>query len=331
MDIQNLSNPDSLYEMDKSTISETWRSEFLENLTDLGISYVEYNQRTPEEIRIVASELKREIDRTVTPRLQDALGKISMTQDRFNQLYSDIRIYPRTLELQDMTIDEWEGCVLDVYISFVIAVPSEDRLDSFSRMQLISLFSEEPNLSEEAISDLGDVAFFQSHLNLETVCSLLGEIRFPGFYGENFQGVALEMIIDACREEDFESMSEAAKQLGLKADCFSETDPDNPEVPIELDQIEEKVPQLIAAMARELGVKCVDPKKLGHGQSLYALMGFDHRLTTSLTQSVSMQFGVMSIIGGERMVTVGNAIEFAEMFIDGQDGMDEDEHPLTSD
>ena len=80
-------------------------------------------------------------------------------------------------------------------------------------------------------------------------------------------------------------------------------------------------------MARELGVKCVDPKKLGHGQSLYALMGFDHRLTTSLTQSLSMQFGVMSMIGGERMVTVENALVFAEDFIDGQEGMGEDEIP----
>jgi hypothetical protein len=191
-------------------------------------------------------------------------------------------------------------------------------------MQLISLFSEESNLTEEAISDLGDVTFFQSHLNLETICTFLGEIRFPGFYGENFQGVALEMIIDACREEDFEAMMEASKTLGLRADCFSETDSENPELHIEPDQIEQKVPQLIAAMARELGVKCVDPKKLDHGQSLYALMGLDHRLTLSLTQSLSMQFGVMSMIGGERMVTVGNAIEFAEMFIDGQDGMDED-------
>jgi hypothetical protein len=114
VDIQTLSNPDSLYEMDKSTISETWRSEFLENLTGLGISYIDYNQRTPEEIRIVATELKREIDRTVTPRLQDALSKISITQDRFTHLYSDVRIYPRTHELQKMTIDEWKGCVLVV-------------------------------------------------------------------------------------------------------------------------------------------------------------------------------------------------------------------------
>ena len=325
MDIQSLSNPDSLYEMDKATISERWRTEFLQNITELGISYVEYNQRIPEEIRIVATELKREIDRTVTPRLQDALGKISMTQDRFTELYSDVRIYPRTHELQEMKIDEWEGCILDVYISFVIAVPPEDSLDSLSRIQLISLFSEEPNLTDEEIAEIGDVAFFQSHLNLETVCSILNEIRFPGFYGENFQGVALEMIIDACREKDFAAMGEASKTLGLKADCFSESDPQDPELPIELDQIEEKVPQLIAALARELGVKCVDPKKLDHGQSLYALMGFDHRLTLSLTQSLSMQFGVMSIIGGERMVTLDNAIVFAEDFIDGQEGIGENE------
>lgn len=325
MDIQNLSNPDNLYEMDKSTISENQKTEFLQELSELETSYIDYNTRVPDEILIVAVELKREIDQTVTPRLQEMLGKLSVTQDRFSRLYSDVRIYPREHELAQLTIDKWEGCILDAYVSFVIAVPPEERLDSLSRTALVSLFSEDPSISDEEASEIDDIDYFRSNLSLETISSLLNEIRFPGFYGENFQGLALEIIIDACADADYEIMAEAAKRLGLKPDCFSAEDPANPNVPIQPDEVEEKVPQLIASIAGKIGVQGVNPDKLKHGQSLFALMDFDHRLTLSLTQSISMHFGVMGTFGGERMITVGNAIEFAEMFIDGQDGMDDDD------
>ena len=44
-------------------------------------------------------------------------------------------------------------------------------------------------------------------------------------------------------------------------------------------------------------------------------MGFDHAKTLSLSKSIQAQFNVIGKVGGDRMVTVGNALNFAEEMI----------------
>ena len=86
-------------------------------------------------------------------------------------------------------------------------------------------------------------------------------------------------------------------------------------MPITLDNFQTEVPNLIAALARELGVENIDPKMLESKDSLYALMEFDQTKTLSLSKSIQAQFNVIGMVGGDRMVTVGNALKFAEEMI----------------
>ena len=93
------------------------------------------------------------------------------------------------------------------------------------------------------------------------------------------------------------------------------SNPEDPNLPITFDNLKTEVPKLIAALARELGVENIDPKKLKSSDTLYALMGFDHTKTLSLSKSIQAQFNVIGMVGGDRMVTVGNALNFAEEMI----------------
>lgn len=58
----------------------------------------------------------------------------------------------------------------------------------------------------------------------------------------------------------------------------------------------------------------LDPRKLRPEDSLHALMGYNRSLSQSLVASLGVHFKVLAVVGGPRMVTVGNAIEFAQDF-----------------
>jgi hypothetical protein len=45
-------------------------------------------------------------------------------------------------------------------------------------------------------------------------------------------------------------------------------------------------------------------------------MGYDSTLAASLRGSFSLHFNIVSSIPAERLLTVGNCIDFAEMFAD---------------
>ena len=68
---------------------------------------------------------------------------------------------------------------------------------------------------------------------------------------------------------------------------------------------------MVGGIAYALGVKHISPKKLKRTDNLYALMGFDDKLTLSLVQSIKVSVDVMEVIGGPSMFTVGDAIDFA--------------------
>ena len=122
--------------------------------------------------------------------------------------------------------------------------------------------------------------------------------------------MTIEIIFDACRKKDFQAM-EKLLWLADSIGTLGEIEPEDPNLPITFDNLKTEVPKLIAALARELGVENIDPKKLKSSDTLYALMGFDHTKTLSLSKSIQAQFNVIGKVGGDRMVTVGNALNFA--------------------
>jgi len=306
-----LSNFDYLYEMDKGTLGQSGIEALQRELKENDLTYVPYPDRAGPGLYTVASEIKRELDQTVTPALKASLS--DMTYERFDDLYCDVRIYPVGEELTVWDNNDWAGTVLNVLVSFVIAVPPDDKLDSFARLSLVSLFSDDP--SESMHDKVDDVYAFKKMLNVDVVSTIMGEISINYFRPSDFAGMSLEIIFDACRKEDFESMQKAALSTPIQSKWLGKSNPKDPNLPITLDNFQTEVPNLIAALARELGVENIDPKTLKSSDSLYALMGFDHTKTLSLSKSIQAQFNVIGMVGGDRMVTVGNALDFAEEMI----------------
>lgn len=88
---------------------------------------------------------------------------------------------------------------------------------------------------------------------------------------------------------------------------------------ITADNAATEVQVLIAAIAKVLGIENVNPKHPPRSDNLYALMGFDDTLARALVLSVMGHFNVLSVLGGDRMVTVGDAIDFALGYCDTDD------------
>ena len=307
----SVSNMHSLYEMDKGTLGESGIKALKDELKEKNLTYRPYPERAGPGLCTVAAEIKRELDQTVTPALKASLW--DMTYERFDNLYCDVRIYPEGEELTIWDDDDWAGTVLNVLVSFVIAVPPDDKLDSFARLSLVSLFSDDP--SESLHDKVDDVYAFKKMLNVDVVSTIMGEISIEYFRPPYFAGMALEIIFDACRKEDFEAKQKAALGTPIQSKRLGKSNPKDPNLPITLDNFQTEVPNLIAALARELGVENIAPKTLKPSDSLYALMGFDHTKTLSLSKSMQAQFNIIGMVGGDRMVTVGNALDFAEEMI----------------
>ena len=309
--MMTVSNMHSLYEMDKGTLSKSGIKALKDELKENNLTYRPYPDRAGQGLCTVAAEIKRELDQTVTPLLKASLW--DLTDERFGDLYCDVRIYPDGEELSIWDENDWAGTLLNVMVSFVIAVPPDDTLDSFARLSLVSLFSDDP--MESLHDKVKDVYAFKKMLDVDEVNTIMGEISIDYFRPPNFAGMSLEIIFDACRKEDFKVMEKAALGTPIQEKKLGKSNPKNPNMPITLDNFNKEIPNLIAAIARELGVENIDPKTLKSSDSLYALMGFDHTLTLSLSQSIGAQFNVISMVGGDRMVTVGNALDFAEEMI----------------
>ena len=306
-----VSNMHSLYEMDKGTLGESGIKALKDELKEKKLTYRPYPDRAGPGLCTVAAEIKRELDQTVTPALKASLW--DMTYERFDNLYCDVRIYPEGEELTIWDDDDWAGKVLNVLVSFVIAVPPDDKLDSFARLSLVSLFSDDP--SESLHDKVDDVYAFKKMLNVDVVSTIMGEISIEYFRPPYFAGMTLEIIFDACRKEDFAVMEKAALGTPIQSERLGKSNPKDPNLPITLNNFKTEVPNLIAALARELGVENIDPKTLKSSDSLYALMGFDHTKTLSLSKSIQAQFNIIGMVGGDRMVTVENALDFAEEMI----------------
>ena len=68
---------------------------------------------------------------------------------------------------------------------------------------------------------------------------------------------------------------------------------------------------LIAKILDALGTKNIDPTKLKKTDNLYALCAYQDKTCLSLTHSIRIHFDVISVFGGQEMVTVQDGINFA--------------------
>jgi hypothetical protein len=308
---------ESLYELDKLTLGPTRKKELLAQIQAAGFKYKPYFDRIGPGLSVVACEIKREIDLTVTPLLAKHLS--TLTEKRFKNIYADVRIYPQGQEFEQWSENgSWYNSTLSVLVSFVVAIPPDDSLDSMIRIDLVSLF--DADSSNGPYSPVIQKAHKKHKLfdllNVEAVSGWMGECSTDDFLPHEFNGFSLEIIFDGCAEEDHQKMSQLAWGPAIQAKKSQTLDFQINVPVVTAKNTATSVPILIASFAKALGYGHLDPKKLKRNDSLLALMGYDLTLTASLKASFSLHFNIISSIGGERLLTVGNCIDFAEMFAD---------------
>ena len=308
---------ESLYELDKLTIGLRRKKELLAEIKTAGFKYKPYFGRIGPGLSVLASEIKREIDKTVTPLLAKHLA--NLTDKRFKKVYSDVRIYATERELEQWKENgNWYGSTLSVVVSFVLAIPPDDSLDSMIRMDLITLFDGDPfdGPCSPAIQKAHKKYKLYELLNVDVVSGWMGECATDDFQPHEFNGFTLEIMFDGCAEEHHQALSLQAWGPNIQAKK-SQSQSFEISVPVVTSKnVVKTVPILLASFSKALGYEHLDPKKLKRNDSLLALMGYDPTLTASLKGSFSLHFKIMSVIGGERLLTVGNCIDFAEMFAD---------------
>ena len=309
-----LDDPYPLYEADRGTLSTEGQRSFLKEVQAQGLTYVPYAQRVGPGFATAASELKRALDAAVLPAFQDVVSRV--TDQRFKQVYCDVRLYPQGLELAHWAEGNWAGKRLTVMVAFVLSIPSGDSLDSMARASLLSLFEE--SSWDPQVKKLGRKGKLREQLNVDSINVILSDMAFEGFNPYDLDGFELEIMVDGCPEARFERLRTSALGEAIQKARSSRTVFKGTPAPITLDNAAQEVPVLIAALAKALGVKHLDPAALKPGDSLYALMGFDENLTLSLAGSIRMHFDVLTIVGGPGMFTVGDAITFAQDILESR-------------
>jgi len=308
---------ESLYELDKLTIGLRRKKELLAEIKTAGFKYKPYFDRIGPGLSVVASEIKRDVDLSVTPLIAKHLS--TLTDKRFKKVYSDVRIYPRERELELWTENgSWYDSTLSVVVSFVLAIPPDDSLDSMIRMDLVTLFDGDPfdGPFSPAIQKAHKKHKLYELLNVDVVSGWMGECATDDFQPHEFNGFTLEIMFDGCAEEHYQSLAEKAWGPSIQAKK-SQKQIFQISVPVVTTQNAKKtVPILLASFSKALGYEYLDPKKLKRNDSLLALMGYDSTLAASLRGSFSLHFNIVSSIPAERLLTVGNCIDFAEMFAD---------------
>jgi hypothetical protein len=197
-----------------------------------------------------------------------------------------------------------------VMVAFVLSIPPVDSLDSMARLSLLSLFEE--SSWDPQVKKLGKKGKLRERLNVDTVNALLSDMVFDGFNPYDLDGFELEIMIDGCPEARFERLRTNALGEAIQKARSTRTVFKGMPAPITLENAPQEVSVLIAALAKALGVKNLDPASLKSGDSLYALMGFNENLTRSLSGSIRMHFDVLTVVGGPSILTVGDAITFAQ-------------------
>ncbi len=303
-----------LYDADRGTLSTAGQRKFLQEVHAQGLTYAPYAQRVGPGFATAASELKRALDTSVLPAFQDVVGRV--TGQRFTQAYCDVRLYPQGQELAQWTEGHWAGERLTVMVAFVLSIPPDDSLDRMARASLLSLFEE--SSWDPQVKKLGKKGKLRERLNVDRINAILSDMVFDGFNPYDLDGFELEIMIDGCPAARFERLRASALGEPIQKARSTRTVFKGMPAPITLDNAAQEVPVLIAALAKALGVKHLDPAALRPGDSLYALMGFDETLTQSLAGSIRMHFDVLHMVGGPGMFTVGDAITFAQEILESR-------------
>lgn len=303
-------NASLLKEMDRGTIGTKDKKAFLAELKNSKTKYHPYFKRVGPGLSNLAIELKRHVDQEVLSALLSALPKL--TNDRFTDAFVDVRVYPQSCPLEQWgKANHWEGEILDVVVSFVLGIPSTDSLDSMTRMSLLGLF--ETDHWDPDIKKTSKKLGLHKKLNVDSVVSIINDFYFEDFHPNEFSGMTLEILFDGCTDKNFQQLESQARGPDIQPLRQISTASKPPSLSdISVANAPKQVPILIALIALKLGVPDINPKKLKVTDNLYALMGFDDTLTKSLVSSIMIHFNVIHVIGASKMVTVGNAIEFAQ-------------------
>lgn len=305
-----------LQEMDRGTLSPKGAKAFKASLTKESKKYTEYFQRVGPGFSNLTIEIKKQLDKNVLPGLLSVLSKL--TDGRFTQAFCDVRIYPQSRPFDKWkNLGEWKGEVMDIVVAFVLSVPHDDSLDSMTRMTLLGLFEEDP--WDPDVQKISKKIQLNKKLNVDEVVSIINDCTFEDFNPNDFGGMTLEILFDGCSEDDFEALALGSRgpEIQLKRKRTA-SDPLPTLKDINLKNVKTQVPILISLLANELGVKDLCPKKLKASDNLHALLGFNSDLTNSLVASLMTHFDVLHIVGASRMVTVGNAIDFAQEIIESR-------------
>ena len=304
-------NFSDVHSLDRLTLGKSSKTDLLKNMKLAGMPYVKYNKRVGEGLVNLSIEVKRLIDKNITELLKKNLPVA--TDSRFTDLYCDVHIYPQ-LEEPDSWMEDVdpEAQRLYVLVNFVVRIPKTDSLDSMARASVLSFFEEESWISDKKINAARKRVKLWEKLNVDVVSDLIGGAYFDGFHRDIFTGVNLEIDCDGVIDDHFFSNSEHAKLV----DYASRFDANLTDNSYTIEKLTSKnaskfLPFMIGGIAYALGVKQISPKKLKRTDNLYALMGFDDKLTHSLVQSIKVSVDVIEIIGGPGMFTVGDAIDFA--------------------
>ena len=309
------------HEIDRGTISTKKRTARIALLESSGKPYVPYEQRVGAGLATAALELKRYIDRLVMPNLRKNISKI--TEDRFKKVYSDVRIYS-ALE-KDEEYAPWETKKTkkpkktDIYIliNFVLAIPKNDSLDTMARATVNSLFNGSNWLGEnKKISTLDKKTKLSEKMSIDAIMGKLNTYSLEGFPPQSDSKVELQIDCDGVIESNFEQLEQAALGPELLNSRITKLVILDGLKAITTKNVVMQVPILIAHLAKALGVANIDPKKLKAEDDLYALMGYEETLTISLQKSICLHFNTIASIGGNDIITVGNAIDFAREIID---------------
>lgn len=301
-----------VHSLDRLTLSKSNTASLLKNMKLAGTPYIKYNKRVGEGLVNLSIEVKRLIDRNVTELLKKNL--LLATDGRFTDLYCDVHIYPES-EQPDPWLEEEnpDQQRLYVLVNFVVSVPKIDSLDSMARACVLSFFEADSWVVDKKINTARNRVKLWEKLNVDVVSELINSAYFDGFARDDFNGVNLEIDCDGIFEGDFSKTSGHSKlvdytrrfelELSKKSYVTEKVTSKN---------ASKTVPYMIGGIAYALGVKHISPKKLKRKDNLYALMGFDDKLTLSLVQSIKVSVGVISVMGGPAMFTVGDAIDFVQ-------------------
>jgi hypothetical protein len=308
--IKQLISLDELKQFDRGTLTGDLKQHVLQKIKLHTNEFASYEERVGIDFLIISNEIKRYIDQNVTDLLNSQVRDI--TDNRFTELYFDVRLYPRAREFE--VFDEnlgWVDSVIDVNVFPIICIPKNDKLDIIVGSEIVNLFSESLNFNEHPFNLIKNPECIYPYLNIAKIAEILGTFQTdtiePCYFNMSF-----ETEVDALSEEEFLSQKNASNFRTLIRDWHCKKEPHLPKLSFNTENYQTQTFALIAALAHELGVKKIDPNKLERNTSLHALMEFNHTRALSLTQSIKAKFDVVVDYGGHEMITVGNALDFVQ-------------------